>query len=56
MQTFDLITGYSQELRIKVNRRWEKVEGELKEAVKLLKEKPAFNFSDPTKVLRLTQK
>ena len=26
MQTFDLLTGYSQELRIKVNRRWEQLE------------------------------
>jgi len=26
MQTFDLMTGYSTELRIKVNRRWEELE------------------------------
>lgn len=26
MQTFDLLTGYSVELRIKVNRRWEELE------------------------------
>ena len=26
MQTFDLLTGYSAELRIKVNRRWEELE------------------------------
>ena len=26
MQTFDLMTGYSAELRIKVNRRWEELE------------------------------
>ena len=26
MQCFDLLTGYSQELRIKVNRRWEELE------------------------------
>ena len=26
MQTFDLMTGYSQELRIKVNRRWAELE------------------------------
>jgi hypothetical protein len=26
MQTFDLMTGYNKELRIKVNRRWEKLE------------------------------
>lgn len=25
MQTFDLMTGYSVELRIKVNRRWEEL-------------------------------
>jgi len=56
MQTFDLMTGYSQELRIKVNRRWEQVEGELKEAVRLLKEKPAVDFSNPTKVSRLAQR
>lgn len=28
MQTFDLLTGYSAELRITVNRRWEKLETE----------------------------
>ena len=28
MQTFDLMTGYSMELRIKVNRRWEELEKE----------------------------
>lgn len=26
MQTFDLMTGYNVELRIKVNRRWEELE------------------------------
>lgn len=28
MQTFDLLTGYNAELRIKVNRRWEELEQE----------------------------
>ncbi len=55
MQTFDLMTTYSQELRIKVNRRWEHVERELKEAVRLLKEKPAFDFSDSATILKLAQ-
>lgn len=30
MQTFDLMTGYSVELRIRVNRRWEELEQEQK--------------------------
>lgn len=30
MQTFDLMTGYSVELRIRVNRRWEELEQESK--------------------------
>ena len=33
MQTFDLLTGYSAELRIKVNRRWEELEREAQTAV-----------------------
>lgn len=35
MQTFDLITGYNTELRIKVNRRW----AELEQMVSALSEK-----------------
>lgn len=37
MQTFDLLTGYSTEMRIKVNRRWEELErGDAKRVVKSL--------------------
>lgn len=32
MQTFDLLTGYNAELRIKVNRRWEELEQEANQA------------------------
>ena len=38
MQTFDLLTGYSVELRIKVNRRWEELE-----ALTRIKMPPALN-------------
>ncbi|WP_233861019.1 Rha family transcriptional regulator [Tenacibaculum piscium] len=34
MQTFDLLTGYSAELRIKVNRRWAELEQQQLEVVK----------------------
>jgi hypothetical protein len=44
MQTFDLMTGYSTELRIKVNRRWEELES-----------KRQLDFSDPDTVLMLVQ-
>jgi len=33
MQTFDLLTGYSTELRIKVNRRWEELETKLQHQI-----------------------
>ena len=45
MQTFDLMTGYNTELRIKVNRRWEELE----------KKKKEIDFSDPNAVLQLAQ-
>ena len=38
MQTFDLLTGYSVELRIKVNRRWEELE-----ALTRIKMPPSLN-------------
>ena len=44
MQTFDLMTGYSQELRIKVNRRWEELET-----------RQLLDFSNPDTVLMLAQ-
>jgi anti-repressor protein len=44
MQTFDLMTGYNTELRIKVNRRWEELET-----------RNMIDFSDPTTVLQLAQ-
>jgi len=43
IQTFDLMTGYSAELRIKVNRRWEELESK------------QLDFNDPDTVLRLVQ-
>ena len=39
MQTFDLLTGYSVELRIKVNRRWEELE-----ALTRIKMPPSLNI------------
>lgn len=45
MQTFDLMTGYNIELRIKVNRRWEELE------IK----KNTLDFSNPDTVLMLAQ-
>ena len=45
MQTFDLMTGYNTELRIKVNRRWEELE----------KRTPQIDFSDPSTILMLAQ-
>lgn len=36
MQTFDLLTGYNAELRIKVNRRWEELERQTQVATKAL--------------------
>ncbi len=45
MQTFDLLTGYSRELRIKVNRRWAELENKA--------EKLARN---PVKKLSISQK
>lgn len=44
MQTFDLMTGYNIELRIKVNRRWEELE-----------QKNTLDFSNPDTVLMLAQ-
>lgn len=38
MQTFDLITGYNTELRIKVNRRWEELENKQLELPKTFSE------------------
>ena len=38
MQTFDLLTGYNVELRIKVNRRWEELE-----ALTRIKTPPSLN-------------
>lgn len=43
MQTFDLMTGYNIELRIKVNRRWEELENR------------QIDFTNPTTVLQLAQ-
>ena len=45
MQTFDLMTGYNPELRIKVNRRWKELEEQNK----------AIDFSDSEAVLQLAQ-
>jgi len=44
IQTFDLMTGYNIELRIKVNRRWEELE-----------QKNKLDFSNPETVLQLAQ-
>jgi phage antirepressor YoqD-like protein len=44
MQTFDLMTGYNVELRIKVNRRWEELESKAK-----------LDFTNPNVVLQLAQ-
>jgi len=46
MQTFDLMTGYSIELRIRVNRRWEELEK---------KNQNRLDFTDPATVLQLAQ-
>ncbi|RLD57078.1 MAG: phage regulatory protein/antirepressor Ant [Bacteroidetes bacterium] len=43
IQTFDLMTGYSVELRIKINRRWEELE------------QKAIDFTNPETVLKLVQ-
>lgn len=43
VQTFDLMTGYNAELRIKVVRRWEELE------------KQALDFTNPDTVLRIVQ-
>lgn len=43
IQTFDLMTGYNAELRIRVNRRWEELE------------KRAIDFTNPDAVLRIVQ-
>ncbi len=45
MQTFDLMTGYNTELRIKVNRRWEELETKAQ----------TVDFSNPNTVLQLVQ-
>lgn len=45
MQTFDLMTGYDAELRIKVNRRWEELESKAQ----------TIDFSNPNIVLQLAQ-
>lgn len=44
MQTFDLMTGYNTELRIKVNRRWEELES-----------KQLIDFTDPNTILQIAQ-
>lgn len=44
MQTFDLMTGYSAELRIRVNRRWEELE-----------KQNVLDFTNPNTVLMLAQ-
>jgi len=44
IQTFDLMTGYNTELRIKVNRRWEELEN-----------KHTLDFTDANAVLQLAQ-
>lgn len=44
MQTFDLMTGYNTELRIKVNRRWEELETN-----------KIIDFSNPATILQLAQ-
>lgn len=43
IQTFDLMTGYNTELRIKVNRRWEELE------------QKQLDFSDPNVVFQLAK-
>jgi phage antirepressor YoqD-like protein len=45
IQTFDLMTGYNIELRIKVNRRWEELE----------KKQATLDFSNPQTILQLAQ-
>lgn len=45
MQTFDLMTGYNTQLRIKVNRRWEELEKTVRE----------LDFNNPDTVLMLAQ-
>lgn len=44
MQTFDLMTGYKTDLRIKVNRRWEELE-----------KRNAIDFTNPETILQLAQ-
>ncbi len=45
IQTFDLMTGYNVDLRIKVNRRWEELE----------RTNGMLDFSNPDTVLRLAE-
>ena len=47
MQTFDLMTGYSIELRIKVNRRWEELEQ--------LQKQQAIDLTNPDTILTIVQ-
>lgn len=49
MQTFDLMTGYNTELRIKVNRRWEELERKEQE------KKSSIDLSDPNTILKIAQ-
>lgn len=46
MQTFDLITGYNTELRIKVNRRWAELEEEKMKREKAIEPKIPQTFAE----------
>ncbi len=48
IQTYDLMTGYNVELRIKVNRRWEELE-------LLQKQQQAIDLTNPDTILTIVQ-
>jgi phage regulator Rha-like protein len=58
MQTFDLMTGYSIELRIKVNRRWEQLEMATlaKEPEELLYEQVKLLLEQKKRLVRVEEK